>query len=474
MNGKLKKICGGILTIYVLCAVVFCWLAHEHINYTKLAERYYGTEEDGSTEALRQGKEILQSFTVETDRINSVSFQLTTFGQTWNKGNVYVELFDPETGSVLAKAKCEIKNISDNAWRSFRVGVNVADFKGKELAFRLYSNVQEDASENLVGVVYQNEAVEGAGWTAEGGVLNFSVSGADISGKAFYYYIVFAVGFLLLVLYCGRQLAAERNGKMTLGLRFEKTIERYWFLMQQLVSRDFKTKYKRSVLGIFWSFLNPLLMMLVQYAVFVNLFKFRVDNYAVYLLTGIVLFNGMNDTTTQSMSSITGNASLITKVYVPKYIYPVSKVFSTSINLLLSMLPLMLVSMFTGIFPRWSWLLIPYDLVCLIVFMVGLSFILSSLMVFFRDVQFLWGVLTTAWMYATPIMYSVDILPGFMQQFERINPMYYYINFMRTIIIDGMSPSPKQFLACALFSLLFLAIGSAVFKKTQDQFVLYI
>lgn len=215
-------------------------------------------------------------------------------------------------------------------------------------------------------------------------------------------------------------------------------------------------------------------MMVIQYVVFVNLFKFNVDNYAVYLLTGIVMYNGMSDTTTQAMSSITGNASLITKVYVPKYIYPVSKVLSTSINLLLSMLPLMLVAIFTGLAPKWSWLLLPYAIVCQIVFTIGVSFVLSSLMVFFRDMQFLWGVFTTAWMYATPIMYPISILPGLMQQLERVNPMYHYITFMRTIIIDGIAPSPDRFLACALFAVAAFVIGSIVFKKTQDQFVLYI
>ena len=115
-----------------------------------------------------------------------------------------------------------------------------------------------------------------------------------------------------------------------LGLKLIYTFKKYRFLMSQLISRDFKTKYKRSVLGVLWSFLNPLLMMIVQYIVFSNLFKFDIPYYAVYLLSGIVLYSGFSEMTTTAMTSITGNAALITKVYVPKYIYPISKVLSTA------------------------------------------------------------------------------------------------------------------------------------------------
>lgn len=480
MDKKWRKVCGCLLGIYAVCAVVFCVLAHEHINYAEAGEQGIALVAESRTEALTEENYALQKFTVVNDRINEISLRLTTLGIPTKNGNdVYVELIVPDTGEVLSRAKCEAQNLTDEAWRSFRLGVNVAAYKGQELALKVYTDAKAGQEVNQIGLLCQDGEAPGAGELTVGGktgpaALNFTVSGADVSGRAVCYYIAFAIGFLLLFLYCVKQLAAEKKGRVTLGLKFGKTVERYWFLLDQLIARDFKTKYKRSVLGVFWSFLNPLLMMLIQYAVFVNLFKFRVDNYAVYLLTGIVLFNGMSDTTTQAMSSITGNASLITKVYVPKYIYPVSKVFSTSINLLLSMIPLLLVALITGLVPHWSWLLIPYDLVCQIVFMIGVAFILSSLMVFFRDMQFLWGVFTTAWMYATPIMYSMDILPEFLKQFERINPMYYYITFMRTIIIDGMAPSPRQFLACALFAGITLLIGSIIFRKTQDRFVLYI
>ena len=163
---------------------------------------------------------------------------------------------------------------------------------------------------------------------------------------------VFEVAVLLaLALYGVHMVNREKKGLTTAGGSFIQTLAKYEFLMEQLISRDFKIKYKRSVLGVFWSFLNPLLMMTVQYVVFSKLLGVRdagVQHYAIYLLCGIVIFNGFNDCCNQAMRAIISNASLITKVYVPKYIYPVTKVLSASINMVLSMVPLLLVTILFG------------------------------------------------------------------------------------------------------------------------------
>lgn len=255
---------------------------------------------------------------------------------------------------------------------------------------------------------------------------------------------------------------------------FFQNIKRYSFLMEQLISRDFKTKYKRSVLGIFWSFLNPLMMMAVQYAVFSKLMRFDIENYAVYLLAGIVLFSNFTECCNQSMRAIVGNASLITKVYVPKYVYPISKVFSASINLVLSIIPLILVAKLTGLFPSYHMIMLPIGLIYLIVFTVGMGFFLSSLMVFFRDIEFLWGVISTMWMYATPIIYDISILPNWLQVAEKFNPLYHYIRYIRIIVIEQRFPSLAQNLYCIGFALIMLLFGVFVFRKTEDKFILYI
>lgn len=297
--------------------------------------------------------------------------------------------------------------------------------------------------------------------------------------------IVEAVLFAALCVYCVLMIKRDADGKGTLLGNAIQTVAKYEFLIEQLVSRDFKIKYKRSVLGVFWSFLNPLLMMSVQYVVFSNLLNVRdgsVQHYAIYLLCGIVIFNGFNDCCNQAMRAITSNASLITKVYVPKMIYPVTKVFSASINIVLSMLPLLLVTivygLFNGLYLSWSVLLIPIALVLLIMFAVGMGMLLSSLMVFFHDVEFLWGVLSTIWMYATPIIYSTSLLENsganWLVKVIQFNPMYHYVDFMRTIIINRCSPAISEYVICLLFSVGMLLVGGLVFKKTEDKFVLYI
>ena len=153
---------------------------------------------------------------------------------------------------------------------------------------------------------------------------------------------------------------------------------RYGFLIKQLVSRDFKTKYKRSVLGYLWSFLNPLMTMMVQYIVFSQLFRSNIENFPVYLLSGIVLFSFFTESVGQGLTAILANASLITKVYVPKYIYPVTKVVSSSINLFISLIPLMIVVLLTGQRITKAILLIPFPLICLLIFCIGMTFMLCT------------------------------------------------------------------------------------------------
>ena len=181
--------------------------------------------------------------------------------------------------------------------------------------------------------------------------------------------------------------------------------QKYWFLLTQLVSRDFKTKYKRSVLGVLWSMLNPLLTMGVQYIVFSELFRWDIDNFAVYLLIGTVMFNFFTESTGQALVSITGSASLITKVYVPTYIFPVSKVLSSCINLGFSTLALYAILLIQGVPLNIYHLLMPFGYVCLIAFAIGIGLILASMMVYFRDTQFLYGIVTVLWMYLTPLFY---------------------------------------------------------------------
>lgn len=255
---------------------------------------------------------------------------------------------------------------------------------------------------------------------------------------------------------------------------YVETVVKYRFLLSQLVSRDFKTRYKRSVLGVLWSMLNPLLTMCVQYMVFANLFRWDVDNYAVYLLIGTVTFNFFSEATQAALGSVTGSASLITKVYIPTYVFPIAKVLSSCINLCFSTLALYLIIFIQGIPLNPYHLLIPVMYVMLIGFSIGVGMILSALMVYFRDTQFLYGVLIMLWMYLTPLFYPVNIIPENMMGLYSINPMYQYVTFFRTIVMDGVMPTAAQFGWCAGYAVGFMLIGLVVFRKLKRNFILYI
>ena len=277
-----------------------------------------------------------------------------------------------------------------------------------------------------------------------------------------------------LIIYCVYMVHCEKYDINCLGLRMVNAFSRYRYLIKQLVSRDFKTKYKRSVLGVLWSFLNPLLMMTVQYVVFSTLFKSTIPNFALYLMIGIVCYNFFNECAGMCLNSITGNASLITKVYVPKYIYPVSKMLSSGINLLLSFIPLLIVLLITQVGFSKSMILLPVPIICLAAFSLGIGMVLATMMVFFRDTQFLWSVISMIWMYVTPIIYPESILPQQYLYVFKFNPLYHIIRMVRTMFMDGVSPEPKAYLISIILSFGTLIIGSVIFRKNQDKFVLNI
>ena len=264
---------------------------------------------------------------------------------------------------------------------------------------------------------------------------------------------------------------AGHRGRSTALLRLLSSLDRYRFLMKQLVARDFKTKYKRSVLGVLWSFLNPLLTMTVQYIVFSTLFRSNIPNFALYLLIGIVCFSFFNEATSMTLGSIVGNAHLITKVYVPRYVYPLTRVISSTINFLLALIPILAVMILTGAPFSRAMLLLPLPILCLFALSQGVGMCLASSMVFFRDTQFLWGVVSMLWMYCTPIFYPETIFPAKLLILFKCNPLYHIIRFFRIILMNGVSPEPRAYLLMMAASILSLLLGAWVFRKTQDRFI---
>lgn len=252
-------------------------------------------------------------------------------------------------------------------------------------------------------------------------------------------------------------------------------ILKYKELIQQLVLKDIKLKYRRSYLGYVWSILNPLLMMFVMVLVFSHMFRFDIPNFPVYLLTGQVLFGFLSESTTMAVSSITGNAALLKKTYVPKYVFTLSKVTSSLVNLLFSMIALVLVIIMTKAPITWHILLFPIVIVELYVFCLGVSLFLAAFAVFFRDIQYLWGVFISIWTYLSPIFYPVSIIPEeYRWYYEYLNPMFGYIAQFRAVVLDGDAIPMNFFIHGVISAVVALVVGIWVFARKQNQFILYI
>lgn len=247
----------------------------------------------------------------------------------------------------------------------------------------------------------------------------------------------------------------------------------YRNLLKELVIRDIRVRYRRSVLGILWSVLNPLMMMMILTWVFSNIFKTDIKNFAVYVLIGNIVFSFHSEATSAALTSILSNSELIKKVYIPKYLFVFARVLSSLVNLLFSFVALFLILILTKTPISLNIFALFIPLTFLLIFVIGLSLILATYNVFFRDLGHLYGVLLTAWMYFSAIFYPVEMLDGLISQVIWVNPIYQIISYMRSIIIDGKMLGLSENLYCLTFSMVTLFIGLYVFYKKQDKFILY-
>ena len=246
---------------------------------------------------------------------------------------------------------------------------------------------------------------------------------------------------------------------------------RFTPLLRELVVRDIKVRYRHSALGLVWTVLNPLLMMVVITIVFSTLFKQNIPNFPIYYLSGSLIFAFNSESTTTALNSIISNASLIKKVYIPKYLFPLSNVLSGLVNLGFSLIAMFIVMLITDAPFHATLLLLPIPIFYTFLFSVGLGILLSAVTVFFRDIAHFYSVFILAWTYFTPIFYPVEILPDAVM---KLNPMYHLVTYMRSIVLYGVFPSLKENLLCLCLGLLMLALGLFVFYKKQDKFVLYV
>jgi ABC-2 type transport system permease protein len=252
-----------------------------------------------------------------------------------------------------------------------------------------------------------------------------------------------------------------------------ENLNKYRFLMMELVKKDIKLKYRRSYIGYIWTLLEPLLTMVVLTLVFSNFYGRKDQLFPVYVLTGRLLYTFFSNSTKAAMKSIRQNGKMIKKVYVPKYIYPLSSVLSNFIIFLLSLIVLVGVSAVLGMRPTPMLFFIVVPLFLLLVMTVGAGLILSTLAVFFRDLEYLWGVILMLIMYSSAIFYDIKMLDAPARMLVRMNPLYLIIeNFRNAVYGDPIDQ--YALLVSAAVSFLSLLIGVLLFYKKQDKFILNI
>ena len=468
---------------YWILAVTIYLVAGQQFHYTAVtSDALSATTTVGE---LVDGMTITQRLIAPAESLTGFDLMAATYGRS-NTGTLHA-VFTNNAGEVVAAKDIDIATLPESKYFTISLDSVAQVQAGDPLTLTLTTT---GCMPGNAITIYCGDTIVAGRFDIVQSISEpdrYTINGVPGAGKlcvkvncirtlTFYrdYWLIIGGAFAALALLCLYWWRGAKDGRNNPLVAVCMLFTRYGFLIRQLVSRDFKTKYKRSALGMAWSFLNPLLTMSVQYVVFSTLFQSDIPNYPVYLLSGIVFFNFFNEAVSMGMTSITGNASLIKKVYMPKYIYPVSRILSSLVNFALAIIPLLLVMLITGTAFTPALLLLIFDMLCLLGFVTGMSLLLTTAMTFFQDTQFLWGVVSMMWMYLTPLFYPESIIPTQFLTIYHMNPMYQYITFARICIIDGVSPEPMAYLWCILSSVVVLGLGILTFKRHQDKFVLYL
>lgn len=254
---------------------------------------------------------------------------------------------------------------------------------------------------------------------------------------------------------------------------FGLLIKKHQFLFEELVKRDFKKKYKRTVLGMLWSLISPLFQLLVMSIVFTSFFGQNKPHYTIYLFAGNLTYTFFKDSTTGGMNSLMQNANIISKINLPKYMFLLSKNVASLINFFLTLVIFFLFAAIDGIAFHFRFLMLIYPIACLIIFNIGCGFILSALFVIFKDIQYLYDIFTLMLMYLSAIFYYTDVYSERVQQLFYLNPLYLYISYFRHIVLDGYIPGLPTHVLCLLYAVTALAVGAFIYKKYNYKFMYY-
>ncbi len=253
-----------------------------------------------------------------------------------------------------------------------------------------------------------------------------------------------------------------------------KKLKQYQFLFEELVKRDFTKKYKRTILGMAWSIISPLMNLLIMWMVFGKLLGSNIDHYVIYLFSGQLIFSFFSDATNLGMTSLVGNAGIFTKVNVPKYLFLFSQNVSALINFGLTSLVYFVFVALEGIDFTWKFLFLPYPVICLVIFNLGMGLILSALFVFFRDMQYLWGIAAQLIMWLSAIFYPIETFSDTVRNLFLLNPIYLFIRYFRKIVIEATVPAPQMHFLMLADALIAFGIGAWMYKRYNTEFLYYI
>lgn len=357
---------------------------------------------------------------------------------------------------------------------SFSIPADV--FQGGAVDTMIFIEVSQDGSYRYEDVPYQIDYAQNSGAEGTGDPQTIpqqpgdsAQSGGNENLFASKYVTILLLAVVILT-FCLLLFLLVHNDQGEMLRKFNQKK----FLFSELIKRDFTLKYKRTILGMFWSILFPLVNLLIMWLVFNKLLGSNIDHFVVYLFAGQLIFNYFSDATNMGMTSLVDNASIFTKVNVPKYLFLFSRNVSTLINFGLTLMIFFLFVGLDGIPFSVKFLSLLYPIICLIILNLGTGMILSALYMFFRDMRYLWSVATQLLMWMSAIFYSIDGFSEEMQRLFLLNPVYLCIRYFRKVVIEDAIPTAQFHLLLAAISLGIFAVGCIVYKKKNHEFLYYV
>ncbi len=467
-----KILWSGCLIIAVLSVIYFI-ISYPQLEFRGYTEKYAGAENKDTLPEFTDGTVVEQKIRIHGEYIKGISVKFANYGHV-PEGTVEFAVTD-QNDKTYVEQTVQASDLPDSDWYYMNFNGRIAVEKGTELTltFRSYG-----AKEGSALTLWASDGFENCDLTVNGTAADQTIImeideyiNANYPVKYWIFIACIAIGFIGVCLY---QIKQEKEKKTNQLGEFINVFVRYKFLLSQLLGKEFKNKYRRSYLGILWSLLNPLLMMVIVSSVFSFIFRFDIEKFPVYLILGQITFNFFSEATQVSVATIVGSGQLIKKVYLPKCIFPLSKVLFSFVNFLISFIAVAIVMIYFGVRPNINMVFLPLFLVYYFVFTLGISLLLSACMVFLRDTQHLYSLMIVALGYLTPVFYPISSLAPWMRNIMSLNPLYHYISYLRTIFLYGQCPSFMDNVICLGAALISIAVGMKYFFNKQKKFILYI